>query len=57
LENLDEQTVSQFVSQLLAVTGVVEVTIHNEEKVAYLKIDSQQLNKEQLQNLIDEYTN
>lgn len=57
LEELSEQTVSKFVSQLLKITGVVEVTVHNEEAVAYLKVDSQQLDKDQLQALLDQYAN
>jgi hypothetical protein len=42
-------------SQLLTVVGVVEVTAHIEEAVAYLKVDSQQLNKDQLQSLLSQY--
>jgi len=56
LENVSEQTSSEFVSQLLAIAGVVEVTVHHEEEVAYLKVDSHLLNKDQLQNLIEQYT-
>jgi len=56
LENVSEQTSSEFVSQLLAIAGVVEVTVHHEEAVAYLKVDSHLLNKDQLQNLIEQYT-
>ncbi len=57
LENLNEQTSNAFVSQLLEIVGVVEVTIHSEEAVAYLKVDSQQLNKDQLQTLLSQYAN
>jgi MFS family permease len=56
LENVSEQTSSEFVSQLLAIVGVVEVTVHHEEEVAYLKVDSHLLNKDQLQSLIEQYT-
>ncbi|MDO9214842.1 MAG: MFS transporter [Methylococcales bacterium] len=56
LENVNEQTSTGFVSQLLAIAGVVEVTVHHEEAVAYLKVDSHLLNKDQLQNLIAQYT-
>lgn len=56
LENVNEQTSAGFVSQLLAIAGVVEVTVHHEEAVAYLKVDSHLLNKDQLQNLIAQYT-
>ena len=55
LENLNQQTSDNFVNQLLAVVGVVEVTVHIEEAVAYLKVDSQQLNKDQLQQLLGQY--
>ncbi len=55
LENLNQQTNDSFVNQLLAVVGVVEVTVHIEEAVAYLKVDSQQLNKDQLQQLLSQY--
>lgn len=55
LENLNQQTSDSFVSQLLTVIGVVEVTVHIEEAVAYLKVDSQQLNKDQLQQLLGQY--
>ncbi|MDD1610555.1 MAG: MFS transporter [Methylococcaceae bacterium] len=57
LENLSEQTTNEFVSRLLEVVGIVEVTVHNEEAVAYLKVDSQLLHKDQLQALINQYTN
>jgi MFS family permease len=57
LENLSKQKYDVFVSELLAVVGVVEVTLHDEEAVAYLKVDSQQLNKDQLQVLLSQYTN
>ena len=56
LENVSEQALNTFVAQLLEVAGVVEVTVHTEEEVAYLKVDSQQLNKEQLQVLLDQYS-
>lgn len=56
LENVTEQTDTEFVSQLLAIAGVVEVTVHHEEEVAYLKVDSHLLNKDLLQRLIAQYT-
>jgi predicted MFS family arabinose efflux permease len=55
LENLTEQAHSAFVEQLLAVKGIMEVIVHTEEEVAYLKVDSETLDKEQLQRLIDQY--
>jgi predicted MFS family arabinose efflux permease len=56
LENISEQTVNTFVSQLLEITGIIEVTVHTEEAVAYLKVDSQLLNKDQLQTLLSQYS-
>jgi MFS family permease len=55
LENLTQQSTDNFVNQLLAVVGVVEVTVHVEEAVAYLKVDSQLLNKDDLQYLLSQY--
>jgi MFS family permease len=55
LDNLSEQTSKEFVSRLLAIVGIVEVTVHNEEAVAYLKVDSQLLDKDQLQALLNQY--
>jgi MFS family permease len=57
LENLGDKTVDVFVAQLQKIVGVVEVTIHNEEAVAYLKVDSHLLDKVQLQTLLDQYGN
>jgi DNA-binding protein YbaB len=57
LENLNEQVTHTFVNQLQEIVGVVEVTVHNEEAVAYLKVDSQLLDKDQLQTLLDHYAN
>jgi predicted MFS family arabinose efflux permease len=57
LESLNEQASNALVSQLLEITGIVEVTVHTEEAVAYLKVDSQQLNNDQLQTLLSQYTN
>jgi hypothetical protein len=52
LENLGEQEADDFVAELLKINGVEEVTLHNDEAVAYLKVDNQLLDKEQLQGLI-----
>jgi predicted MFS family arabinose efflux permease len=57
LENLSDKTVEVFVAQLQKIAGVVEVSIHNEEAVAYLKVDSHLLDKVQLQTLLDQYSN
>jgi predicted MFS family arabinose efflux permease len=55
LENLNQQSSDDFISQLLKVGGVIEVTVHVEEAVAYLKVDSQQLKKDDLQYLLNQY--
>lgn len=56
LEQLNESTINEFVSKMLALAGVEEVVVHPEEMVAYLKIDSQVLNTELLQSLVTQYT-
>ena len=57
LEKLSEQEANDFVVELLKINGVEEVTLHNDEAVAYLKVDNQLLNKEQLQGLITQHLN
>ena len=57
LENLNEQDTNAFVSKMLTISGVEEVTPHYDEAVAYLKVDNHLLDKEQLQNLITQYEN
>lgn len=42
----------QFVRELLTVKGIKEARLHFEESVAYLKVDSQQLEAETLQGLL-----
>lgn len=54
LENLNHDAQNVLVKDLLAITGVVEVTVHHEEAVAYLKVDHQQLDKTALQTLINQ---
>ena len=53
LENLHDEAQNALVNELLKITGVVEVTIHHEEAVAYLKVDSQCLDKTSLQALLN----
>lgn len=57
LEGFDELSGDLFVKQLLEISGVVEVTPHFEEKVAYLKVDNQRLEKDQIQLLINQWSN
>ncbi|MGZ8191296.1 MAG: MFS transporter [Methylococcaceae bacterium] len=55
LENLSAQDAGEFVSKMIDVSGVEEVTPYYQEAVAYLKVDNQQLDTEQLQQLISRY--
>jgi len=41
----------------LKIIGVEEITLRYDEAVAYLKVDNQQLNRDQLQGLITQYLN
>lgn len=55
LGNLEPHRANQLITEMLSIPGVEEITPHYEESLAYLKVDNQQLNKEQLQSLIDQY--
>ena len=57
LEKISEQKANDFVTEMLKIKGVEEITLHYDEGVAYLKVDNQQLNRDQLQSLITEYVN
>jgi predicted MFS family arabinose efflux permease len=57
LENLSEQDAREFVADMLKIIGVEEVTLRYDEAVAYLKVDNQQLDRDQLQHLITQYLN
>ena len=48
LEKVKPEQAAEFSKQLLAISGVEEVRMHFEEKAAYLKIDNQKLDKNQL---------
>lgn len=52
-----QEVADNFVTEILKVNGVEEVTLRYEEGVAYLKVDNQQLNREQLQSLIEKHLN
>jgi predicted MFS family arabinose efflux permease len=56
LQGFDAQRVDQLVAEMLKVNGVENVTLRPDESVAYLKIDSQKLNKAELQQLITHYS-
>lgn len=45
----------KFADAMLAVNGVEDVILHHSEGVAYLKVDNQQLDKAELQSLINRF--
>lgn len=55
LEKIGEHKADEFVTELLKVIGVEEVTVHLEEAVAYLKVDNQKLDRNRLQHLLNRY--
>lgn len=55
LANMDESQANAIADQMLGMKGVVEVTLNFNDAVAYLKVDNQQLDKSQLQELLDQY--
>jgi predicted MFS family arabinose efflux permease len=57
LESLNENEANKFVAEILKIIGVEEVTLNRDEFVAYLKIDNQQLDRDQLQGVITQYLN
>ncbi len=57
LDKTSKEVAEAFVSEILKIKGVEEVTLRSEEGVAYLKVDNQQLNRDQLQNLIEKHLN
>ncbi len=57
LETISEQAANDFATAMLELNGVEDVTLHYHEGVAYLKVDNQQLDKNQLQRLISTYVN
>jgi predicted MFS family arabinose efflux permease len=56
LDSIAENDIKEFVAKLLQVKGVAEVKPHTKEAIAYLKVDNQQLDKNQLQHLILQWT-
>lgn len=56
LDAITIENQQHFLDDLLKITGVEEITAHNEEAVAYLKVDNSLLNKAQLQAVIDKYS-
>ncbi|NOQ36899.1 MAG: MFS transporter [Methylococcaceae bacterium] len=56
LETIKENKADTFSEQLLAIDGIAEVRLHFEEKTAYLKVDNQLLDKQQLQELLSDWS-
>ena len=52
LDRLDQQTAQQCIDGLLSVDGVLDVALLETEKVAYLKVDEQIINNEQLDRVV-----
>lgn len=55
LEAVPAEQGEEFSNQLLAITGIEEVRLHFAEKAAYLKIDSQQLDKDALNYFLQQW--
>ncbi len=56
LETLNAHQAEQFANAMLGVIGVKEVILHLDDAIAYLKVDNQQLDKDQLQSVINQNT-
>jgi MFS family permease len=55
LQGIDQAQGEAFSRQLLAINGIEEVRLHFEETAAYLKVDQQQLDREQLAALLNQW--
>jgi predicted MFS family arabinose efflux permease len=55
LKTVTPQQGETFSRQLLAINGIEEVRLHFEEHAAYLKVDNQQLDKDQLAQLLKQW--
>ena len=56
LEDISDANSNKFATKLLEITGIEEVKLHHEEGVAYLKVDNKILHKENLQNLLNDFS-
>lgn len=57
IETLQEQYAEDFITSLFEIPGIAEVRLHFEENTAYLKVDNQVLNIQQLQILLSQWHN
>lgn len=55
MEKINRLRTDEFISGLLKVAGIEEVTVHAEEAVAYLKVDNQKLDRNQLQLFLNQF--
>jgi MFS family permease len=55
LDHVHESKADDFVTALLDITGIDAVKLHFEEKVAYLKVDNKILEKDKLQNFLNQW--
>ncbi|NOR69896.1 MAG: MFS transporter [Methylomarinum sp.] len=55
LDKITEEKGANFVAELLDISGVEEVKLHFEESVAYLKVDNKILQKDDLQQLLNQW--
>jgi predicted MFS family arabinose efflux permease len=55
MERISKHRTDEFVTGLLKVIGIEEVTVHSEEAVAYLKVDNQKLDRNQLQHFLNQF--
>lgn len=56
LDAITESDGDKFVTELVELAGIEEVKLHFEESVAYLKVDNKILQKDKLQNLLNQWT-
>lgn len=56
LTDMNQEKANELAENILAIKGVAEVTLNFSDAVAYLKVDSQQLDKSQLQDLLTQYS-
>ncbi|MGR9087882.1 MAG: MFS transporter [Gammaproteobacteria bacterium] len=55
MERIGKHKYDEFVAGLLLIMGVEEVVVHPDDAVAYLKVDNQKLNRNQLQSFLNQY--
>lgn len=55
LDQVSEEKADEFVNELLKISGIMEVKLHFEEDVAYLKVDNKLLQKPELQQFLNQW--